>query len=112
MALTIAIIALIFGACAVYAYKAKVNFPSFTDEQLLIQHRRFLSELESSRKYIGATYFHAVEKGSPAQAELLLRGYDVAKLLQERVVAERENRPINWNHCRITSKAIARTRTS
>jgi hypothetical protein len=100
MALTIVIITVIFAACVVYAFKAKANFPSFTDEQLLTQHRRFLGEMESSRKYIGATYFHAVEKGSPAQAELVLRGYHVAKLLQERITAEREDRPINWASCR------------
>lgn len=105
MALTIAIITILFAACAVYAYKAKSDFPTFTDEQLLSQHRRFLNELESSRKYIGATYFHSVEKGSPAQAELMLRGYDVDQLLRERVTAEREDRPMNWNACRTSSAA-------
>ncbi|NKB55303.1 MAG: hypothetical protein GKS00_03110 [Alphaproteobacteria bacterium] len=101
MVITIAIITILFAACAVYAYKAKADFPTFTDEQLLNQHRRFLSELESSRSYIGATYFHAVEKGSPAQAELMLRGYDIDKLLRERVSAEQEDRPLNWNACRL-----------
>ncbi len=108
MALTIAIITLIFIACTVYAYKARGDFPSFTDEQLLKQHQRFLEELESSRKYIGATYFHAVEKGSQAQAELALRGYDVAKLLQESVTAAREERPMNWNSCRTGSNFKAK----
>jgi hypothetical protein len=106
MALTIAIIVVLFVACAIYAYKAKGNIPNFTDEQLLNQHRRFLAELESSRSYIGATYFHSVEKGSPAQAELTLRGYDVTKLLQERASAEREDRPMDWDSCR--AQPIAR----
>ncbi len=74
MALTIALITIVVAACAVYAYKAKAQFPTFTDEQLLNQHCRFLDELELSRKYIGATYFHAAEKGSPAEAELRQRG--------------------------------------
>ena len=68
--------------------------------ELLDQHRRFLSELESSRRYIGATYFNSVEKGSPAQAELTLRGYDVEKLLRERSFAEKEDRPMNWDICK------------
>jgi hypothetical protein len=100
MVLTIVIITLIFIAGAIYAYRAKESFPTFTDEQLLSQHVRFLSELESSRRYIGATYFNAVEKGSPAQAELMRRGYDIDKLLQERIVAEREGRPIDWDACK------------
>ena len=62
MSLTIAIISLIFIACVFYAYKIKGNLPSFTDDQLLVQHQRFLAELESSRKYIGATYFNSIEK--------------------------------------------------
>jgi hypothetical protein len=105
MALTIAIITILFVVFAVYAYRAKSNFPAFTDVQLLNQHRRFLKELESSRRYIGATYFHSVEKGSAAQAELVLRGYDVDILLRERVMAEREGRDINWDACKIRSNA-------
>ena len=101
MALTIAIITILFVVFAVYAYKAKSDFPTFTDEQLLNQHRRFLKELEMSRRYIGATYFHSVEKGSAAQAELVLRGYDINLLLRERVMAEREGRDINWGACKI-----------
>ena len=62
MSLTIAVISLIFVGCVYYAYKMKANYPTFNDEQLLDQHRRFLSELESSRRYIGATYFNSVEK--------------------------------------------------
>lgn len=100
MVLTILVITSIFVACAVYAYKAKGAFPTFTDEQLLVQHLRFLAELDSSRRYIGATYFYAVEKGSPAQAELVQRGYDIDKLLRERAAAEREGRPMNWPACR------------
>lgn len=111
MALTIAIITILFLVFAVYAYRAKPDFPTFTDEQLLNQHRRFLKELESSRRYIGATYFHSVEKGSPAQAELVLRGYDVDMLLRERVMAERESREINWGACKIRPNA-SRGKTS
>ena len=107
MGLTIAIIAALFVACAIYAYKVKGQLPSFTDEQLLAQHRRFLAELESSRKYIGATYFHSVEKGSSAQAELTLRGYDVDRLLRERAVAEQDGRPMNWKSCRTGPGASA-----
>lgn len=103
MALTIAIITILFIIFAVYAYRAKSDFPAFTDEQLLNQHRRFLQELDSSKRYIGATYFHSVEKGSAAQAELVLRGYDVDMLLRERVMAEREGREINWGACKIRS---------
>ena len=103
MALTIVVITLIFIACVVYAYRAKSKFPTFTDEQLLNQHVRFLHELDSSRKYIGATYFHSKEKGSPAQAELGRRGYDVDKLLLERVAAEREGRDMNWAACKTQS---------
>lgn len=105
MALTIAIITILFIVFAVYAYRAKADFPTFTDEQLLNQHRRFLEELESSRRYIGATYFHNVEKGSAAQAELVLRGYDIDMLLRERVIAEREGRDINWGACKIKSNS-------
>lgn len=101
MALTIIAIILIFIVCAVYAYRAKTKFPTFTDEQLLNQHLRFLDELESSRKYIGATYFHTIEKGSQGQAELRLRGYDVNKLLQEHAAAERDCRDMNWETCKI-----------
>lgn len=103
MALTIAIVTILFITFAVYAYRAKADFPTFTDEQLLNQHRRFLEDLESSRKYIGATYLHSVEKGSAAQTELVLRGYDVDMLLRERVMAEREGRAINWSACRSSS---------
>ncbi len=104
MSLTIAVISLIFITCAVFAYKMRGNLPSFTDEQLLVQHRRFLAELESSRKYIGATYFNSIEKGSAAQAELTLRGYDVEKLLRECIFAEKEDRPMNWQACKAASK--------
>lgn len=100
MGLTIAIIALFFVACAIYAYKVRGKLPTFTDEQLLSQHRRFLSELESSRKYIGATYFHSVEKGSAAERELRQRGYDINKLLRERERAETEGRPMDWASCK------------
>lgn len=105
MSLTIAIISIIFVGCVYYAYKMKGNYPTFTDEQLLDQHRRFLSELESSRRYIGATYFNSVEKGSAAQAELTLRGYDVEKLLRERSFADKEGREMNWDACKTTPKA-------
>ena len=110
MALTIALISIVLIACAVYAYKAKAHYPEFTDTQLLNQHCRFLDELDSSRKYIGATYFHAVEKGSPAEFELTARGYDVKKLLQERMAAGREDREIHWRACRLPAaerKAVA-----
>ena len=90
-----------FVACAIYAYKLKGKLPNFTDEQLLSQHRRFLAELDSSRKYIGATFFHSMEKGSAPQAELMLRGYDVDKLLRERAVAEEEGRPMDWEACKV-----------
>jgi len=105
MALTIAIITILFIIFAVYAYRAKSDFPTFTDQQLLNQHRRFLQELESSRRYIGATYFYNVEKGSAAQAELVLREYDVDMLLRERVMAEREGRDINWGACKLKSNS-------
>lgn len=104
MSLTIAIISLIFVGCVYYAYKMKGNLPTFTDAQLLDQHRRFLSELESSRRYIGATYFNSVEKGSAAQTELVLRGYDVEKLLRERAFAEQEGREMNWDACKAAPK--------
>ena len=102
MSLTIAIISIFFIGCVYYAYKMKGNYPTFTDEQLLDQHRRFLSELESSRRYIGATYFNSVEKGSAAQAELIFRGYDVEKLLRERSFSEKEGREMNWKACKVT----------
>jgi len=102
MSLTIAVITIFFIGCGYYAYKMKRNYPTFTKEQLLDQHRRFLSELESSRRYIGATYFNSVEKGSVAQAELTLRGYDVEKLLRERAFAEEEGREMNWNACKVS----------
>jgi hypothetical protein len=107
MVLTIVAITIVFIVCAVIAYKAKSTYPTFTNEQLLNQHLRFLDELVSARKYIGATYFHEVEKGSQAEHELILRGYDVAALLPERAAADRENRAINWNACRITVPARA-----
>ena len=107
MSLTIAVISLIFVGCVYYAYKMKANYPTFNDEQLLDQHRRFLSELESSRRYIGATYFNSVEKGSAAQTELMLRGYDVEKLLRERSFAEKEGRQMNWELCKTTSKPLS-----
>lgn len=110
MSLTIAVISLIFVACVIFAYKMKANYPTFTDEQLLDQHRRFLDELETSRRYIGATYFNAVEKGSPAQAELVLRGYDVEKLLRERTMAEREEREMDWSACKFTPQNDAGSR--
>ena len=100
MALTIAVITVFFIACLIFAFRAKADYPTFTDEQLLNQHRRFLGELETSRKYIGATYFHAVDKGSAAEQELVKRGYDVQALLRERVEAEREERELNWAACR------------
>lgn len=103
MAITILAIAIFFIACAIYAYRAKAGYPRFTDAQLLDQHRRFLDEVESSRKYIGATYFHTVEKGSPAQAALTLRGFDVKKLLREHAAARRENREMDWNACRLAT---------
>ena len=105
MSLTIAVITIFFIGCGYYAYKMKRNYPTFTEEQLLDQHRRFLSELESSRRYIGATYFNSVEKGSTAQAELTLRGYDVEKLLRERAFAEKEGRKMNWNACKVLPKS-------
>jgi hypothetical protein len=101
MVLTIVAIVVMFVVCAVVAYKAKASYPTFTDEQLLNQHLRFLDELESSRKYIGATFFYEVEKGSPAQHELTLRGYDIKALLVERAIANRQTRDINWNACKI-----------
>jgi hypothetical protein len=104
MSLTIAVISLIFIACVIVAYKMKGNLPAFTDEQLLVQHRRFLAELESSKKYIGATYFNSVEKGSPAQAELKMRGYDIEKLLRECNFAEQEDRPMKWEACKASTK--------
>jgi hypothetical protein len=63
-----------------------------------------LAELESSRRYIGATYFNSIEKGSPAQSELVLRGYDIEKLLRERAFAEQEGRDMNWNTCKASTK--------
>ena len=99
MALTIVAITIVFIVCAIIAYKAKATYPTFTDEQLLNQHLRFLDDLDSSRSYIGATYFHEIEKGSPAERELALRGYDVAALLSERAAAKRENRAIDWKAC-------------
>lgn len=104
MSLTIAVISLIFLAIVIFAYKMKGSLPAFTDEQLLVQHRRFLAELESSKQYIGATYFNSVEKGSPAQAELRMRGYDVEKMLRERNFAEQEERPMNWEACKASTK--------
>ncbi len=104
MALTIVAITIVFIVCAIIAYKAKANYPTFTDEQLLNQHIRFLDELDSARKYIGATYFHEVEKGSPAEHELTQRGYDVAVLLPERAAANRESRAINWDSCKVTGQ--------
>jgi hypothetical protein len=100
MVLTIVAIVVVFIVCAVIAYKAKASYPTFTDEQLLNQHLRFLDELESARKYIGATFFYEVEKGSPAQHELAMRGYDIKVLLVERAIANRETREINWNACK------------
>lgn len=107
MSLTIAIIALFFIGGVYYAYKMKGNYPTFSDEQLLDQHRRFLSELESSRRYIGATYFNSVEKGSAAQAELMMRGYDIEKLLRERAFAEKDGREMNWNACKVSPKPLS-----
>lgn len=107
MSLTIAVISLIFLGCVYYAYKIKGDLPTFTDAQLLDQHRRFLSELESSRRYIGATYFNSVEKGSAAQTELVLRGYDVEKLLRERAFAEQEGRKMDWSACKASTKPPA-----
>ncbi|MEX2618540.1 MAG: hypothetical protein WD767_20845 [Alphaproteobacteria bacterium] len=100
MALTIAAITIIFILCLLVAVKAAKNPPVFTDEQLLNQHRRFLGDLEASRKYIGAGYLNAREKGSAAERELVLRGYDVGRLLAERFAAERDGRPMDWQACR------------
>ncbi len=100
MVLTIIAVTAVFIVCSIFAYKAKVNYPVFTDEQLLSQHLRFLDELVSARKYVGATYFYEIEKGSQAEHELTRRGFDVAALLSERADAERENRDINWTACR------------
>ncbi len=107
MALTITAITIVFIICAIIAYKAKATYPTFTDENLLEQHLRFLDELDSARKYIGATYFHEVEKGSPAEHELTQRGYDVAALLIERAIANRESRAIHWSACKKTTSELA-----
>ncbi len=100
MALIIAAISILFIFCLVIAVKAKKNRPVFNDEQLLNQHRRFLEDLEASRKYIGASYLNASEKGSAAERELTRRGYDVHQLLAERFAAERDGRPMDWHACR------------
>ena len=100
MVLTIVAIVIVFVVCSIIAYNAKASYPTFTDEQLLNQHLRFLEELNSARKYIGATYFHESEKGSSAEHELTLRGYDVKALLAERAIANRQTRALDWNACR------------
>ncbi|MDA0662238.1 MAG: hypothetical protein O3B08_05320 [Proteobacteria bacterium] len=100
MALTIAAITIIFILCLLVAIRVAKNRPVFTDEQLLNQHRRFLEDLESSRKYIGASYLNAREAGSAAERELTGLGYDVARLLAERFAAERDERPMDWQACR------------
>ena len=106
MVLTIVAIVIVFVVCSIIAYKAKATYPTFTDEQLLNQHIRFLEDLESARKYIGATYFYEVEKGSPAERELTLRGYDVQALLAERAIASRQTRAINWIACKLGARPV------
>lgn len=106
MALTIVGICIFFIVCTVIAVKAKDRYPKFTNEQLLNQHVRFLEDLESSRKYIGATYLLQKEKGSDAAAELELRGFDVACLMRERALSERANRKMNWNTCRKGKRSL------
>jgi hypothetical protein len=102
MALTIVIIIAIFVCCLYVAVKARDSYPAFSDEQLLNQHRRFVDELDRSRKYVGATYFLQKEKGSPAQHELALRGFDAELAIRERHIAQRQNRPMDWSVCRLT----------
>lgn len=101
MALTIVIIIILFILCFVVALKAKTNYPVFTNNQLLSQHRRFLNDLYRSRKYVGAAYFLQKEKGSEAEAELILRGFDVDKVLKEHRAATLADRDMDWNACRI-----------
>jgi hypothetical protein len=100
MALTIVIILIFFIACVIFAVKAKAHYPDFTDDQLLSQHRRFLDELDQSRKYVGAAYFVQKEKGSTAQAELTLRGFDVDLALREHRAASLAGRAMDWSVCR------------
>jgi hypothetical protein len=106
MSLTIVIILALFIFFLTVALKARDSYPTFSDEQLLNQHRRFIDELDRSRKYVGATYFLQKEQGSPAQRELTLRGFDVELAIRERHVAERQNRPMDWSVCRLTPSAV------
>ena len=101
MALTIVIITILFIFCLVIAVKAKADYPIFTNDQLLSQHRRFLADLDRNRKYAGATYFIQKDKGSDAQAELILRGFDVDRMLKEHRAATLAKREMDWDACRI-----------
>lgn len=109
MALTIVIITILFSLCVVVAVKAKAHYPTFTDDQLLNQHRRFLDDLDRTRKYVGAAYFVQKEKGSDAQAELTLRGFDVALALKEHRAASLAGRAMDWSLCRRAAKPAITT---
>jgi hypothetical protein len=112
MVLTIIVITVIFIGCLVVALKARDSYPAFSDEQLLNQHMRFLDELDRSRKYVGATYFHQKEKGSPAQRELTLRGIDVELAIRERHFSKRQNRPMDWDACRLAPPVATITKSA
>ena len=100
MTYIIAALATLFVVLLVYVLRAQKDDLVFTDEQLLNQHCRFLEELESARRYLSGNYFHQKERGSPAEHELTRRGYDVRKLVAERIAAEQEGRAMNWGACR------------
>jgi hypothetical protein len=100
MAYIVAALTALFIALLVYTLRAQRRYPTFTDEQLLNQHCRFLEELEASSRYMGGNYVLEKERGSPAEHELAARGYDVRALLAERIAAENEGREMNWNACR------------
>lgn len=112
MVLTIVIIIVIFIGCVVVALKARDNSPIFTDEQLLNQHVRFLDELVRSRKYVGAASFLQKEKGSAAQAELVLRGIDVEMAIRERYIANRQEREMDWSVCQLSGTPMPKRRNT
>ena len=100
MAYIVAALTALFIGLLVFTLRAQKRYPTFTDEQLLNQHCRFLEELEASSRYLGGKYVLEKEKGSSAEHELARRGYDVRALLAERIAAEHAGREMRWNACR------------